>query len=258
MAAAILHDVGRTREFTYGAEFGLSDEGRMLGHLAIGARDGRRGGRRRSRRAAAGAAPLRALPPRPRRRARVARRRSPRRGAGFASPEALALYRLNALDASVKGALEHGLSPAPPDRETARRRTAAGAANESSSARSGTAFEITTPASTPSGERAPTSRPSRDPDVAVAVLAPGADQRHGDDRQQRGRLGADLGLVEEDRQRGHEQDPAADAEQAAERAAGEPEQRCGHVLHQPTSSSTATTTSSSANRSEIARSGSRC
>jgi 3'-5' exoribonuclease len=27
----------------------------------------------------------------------------------FASSEALALYRLNALDASVKGALEHGL-----------------------------------------------------------------------------------------------------------------------------------------------------
>jgi 3'-5' exoribonuclease len=31
-------------------------------------------------------------------------------GGRFASPEALALYRLNALDASVKGALEHGLS----------------------------------------------------------------------------------------------------------------------------------------------------
>jgi 3'-5' exoribonuclease len=28
---------------------------------------------------------------------------------GFASAEALALYRLNALDASVKGALEQGL-----------------------------------------------------------------------------------------------------------------------------------------------------
>ena len=30
-------------------------------------------------------------------------------GRRFASAEALALYRLNALDASVKGALEHGL-----------------------------------------------------------------------------------------------------------------------------------------------------
>ena len=31
-------------------------------------------------------------------------------GRRFGSPEALALYRLNALDASVKGALEHGLA----------------------------------------------------------------------------------------------------------------------------------------------------
>ena len=30
-------------------------------------------------------------------------------GRRFGSPEALALYRLNALDATVKGALEHGL-----------------------------------------------------------------------------------------------------------------------------------------------------
>ena len=37
MAAALLHDIGKTREFTYGAEFGISDEGAMLGHLAIGA-----------------------------------------------------------------------------------------------------------------------------------------------------------------------------------------------------------------------------
>ena len=32
-----------------------------------------------------------------------------RPGGRFGSAEALALYRLNALDASVKGALEHGL-----------------------------------------------------------------------------------------------------------------------------------------------------
>jgi 3'-5' exoribonuclease len=31
-------------------------------------------------------------------------------GKRFRSPEALALYRCNALDAAVKGALEHGLS----------------------------------------------------------------------------------------------------------------------------------------------------
>jgi 3'-5' exoribonuclease len=107
MAAAIVHDVGRTREFTYGAEFGISDEGRMLGHLTIGAElvgatagplpadrrlallncvlshHGADSGPGRARNAAGG----------------------PR---GFASAEALALYRLNALEASVKGALEHG------------------------------------------------------------------------------------------------------------------------------------------------------
>jgi 3'-5' exoribonuclease len=32
-------------------------------------------------------------------------------GQRFASPEALSLYRLNALDAQVKGALEHGAFP---------------------------------------------------------------------------------------------------------------------------------------------------
>jgi 3'-5' exoribonuclease len=31
-------------------------------------------------------------------------------GRRFRSPEALALYRLNAVDAAVKGALEHGLA----------------------------------------------------------------------------------------------------------------------------------------------------
>ena len=38
LTAAITHDLGRTREFTYGAEFGLTDEGRLLGHLVIGER----------------------------------------------------------------------------------------------------------------------------------------------------------------------------------------------------------------------------
>ncbi len=38
LTAAIVHDLGRTREFTYGAEIGLSEEGRLLGHLVIGER----------------------------------------------------------------------------------------------------------------------------------------------------------------------------------------------------------------------------
>ena len=102
MAATILHDVGKVREFTYGAEFGTSDEGRLVGHLVIGAQ-------------IIGEA---AQDLEPERRLAllncVLSHHGPdaipggRRGNGFASAEALALYRLNALDASVKGALEGG------------------------------------------------------------------------------------------------------------------------------------------------------
>src|SRR5205823_7856185 len=38
LTAAILHDMGKTREFSLGAEIGLSDEGRLLGHVTIGER----------------------------------------------------------------------------------------------------------------------------------------------------------------------------------------------------------------------------
>jgi 3'-5' exoribonuclease len=101
MAAALLHDVGKIREFTYGAEFGITDEGRLLGHLAIGAEivGSAAGGLSAERRAALLHCVLShhgADGNRPGSR-------------GFGSPEALALYRLNALDAGVKGALEQGL-----------------------------------------------------------------------------------------------------------------------------------------------------
>ena len=33
LTAALVHDLGKTREFTYGAEIGLSEEGRLLGHV---------------------------------------------------------------------------------------------------------------------------------------------------------------------------------------------------------------------------------
>jgi 3'-5' exoribonuclease len=103
MAAALLHDVGKVREFTYGAEFGISEEGRLLGHLAIGAE------------IIGGAAGDLG----PERRAQLLHCVLSHHGAdggrgagrGFASPEALTLYRLNALEAGVKGALEHGLGP---------------------------------------------------------------------------------------------------------------------------------------------------
>jgi len=99
LAAALAHDIGKTREFAYGAELALSDEGRLLGHLAIGQRmlEERATGMPEARRLALlhcvmahhGAD---ALP-----------------GRRFGSLEALALHRLNALEAGVKGAIDHGL-----------------------------------------------------------------------------------------------------------------------------------------------------
>ena len=102
MAAVLLHDVGKVREFTYGAEFGLSEEGRLLGHLAIGAEivAGACGVLAQDRRAALLHCVLSHHG--------AEGGRGPGRS-GFGNPEALALYRLNALDTAVKGALEQGL-----------------------------------------------------------------------------------------------------------------------------------------------------
>ncbi len=38
LCAAIVHDLGKTREFTYGADIALSEQGRMLGHIQLGLR----------------------------------------------------------------------------------------------------------------------------------------------------------------------------------------------------------------------------
>jgi len=100
LTAAVVHDLGRTQEFTYGAEIGLTEEGRLLGHLVIGERllsERAAGVLDDSRRLALLHCVLCHHGP----------DAAPNRR--FGSPEALALYRLNALDASVKGALEHGL-----------------------------------------------------------------------------------------------------------------------------------------------------
>ncbi len=99
LCAALVHDIGKTREYAYGAEITRTEEGRMLGHVELGLRL-----------IAAHAPP--SLP---------AERRMALEhcvlahhggdGAGAqraASAEALALQRLNALDAAVKGAFEHG------------------------------------------------------------------------------------------------------------------------------------------------------
>jgi len=101
LTAALVHDLGRTREFAYGAEVTRTEEGALLGHLALGLRvidahaPARLDGRRRLALEHC-----------------VMLHHGPREGAGagFASAEAVALFRLNSLDAAVKGAFEHHLA----------------------------------------------------------------------------------------------------------------------------------------------------
>ncbi len=38
ITAALLHDIGKVREFDYSAEIALSDEGALVGHVALGPR----------------------------------------------------------------------------------------------------------------------------------------------------------------------------------------------------------------------------
>jgi 3'-5' exoribonuclease len=100
LSAAIVHDVGKTREFTYGADIERSREGRLLGHVELGLRvisshvpadlDG-------DRRLALEHCVM------------LHHGQEAAGGQRFASAEALALHRLNALDAQVKGAFEHGI-----------------------------------------------------------------------------------------------------------------------------------------------------
>ena len=102
LCAALLHDIGKTREFALGADISLSEEGALLGHVAIGQqlvaeRAGRIDGFPREKllelsHCILGHHGPDGLP-----------------GRRFRSAEALALSRLNSIDAAVKGALEHGL-----------------------------------------------------------------------------------------------------------------------------------------------------
>jgi len=97
IAAALVHDLGKTREFTYGAEIGLSDEGRLLGHEALGVQiiEAHAGDLAADKRVALAHC--------------VLTHHGTPAGRRFGLPEAVALQRLNALDASVKAVLEHGL-----------------------------------------------------------------------------------------------------------------------------------------------------
>jgi 3'-5' exoribonuclease len=102
ITAALVHDLGKTQEFTFGAEIGLSDAGRLLGHVELGLRlldehASRIPTMDAERRLALAHCVLTHHGP----------EHAPNRR--FGSSEALALARINALDAAVKGALEHGL-----------------------------------------------------------------------------------------------------------------------------------------------------
>jgi 3'-5' exoribonuclease len=101
IAAALVHDLGKTGEFTYGAEIGRSREGILLGHVELGLR-------LLAHHAPATLSAERLLELEHCVLCHHGADQAP--GGRFASAEALALYRLNALDAGVKGAVEHGLA----------------------------------------------------------------------------------------------------------------------------------------------------
>jgi 3'-5' exoribonuclease len=102
ICAAIVHDFGKTLEFDLGAEIAYSDAGSLVGHVTLGQqlvaeRARRIEGFPEDKLLALSHCVLAhhgadSLP-----------------GRRFRSAEALALYRLNAVDAAVKGALEQGL-----------------------------------------------------------------------------------------------------------------------------------------------------
>jgi 3'-5' exoribonuclease len=102
ICAALLHDVGKLREFDLGAEIAYSEAGALVGHIVLG-----------QQMIVERAARLEGLPDEKLNAvlhcvlAHHGTDALP--GRRFRTPEALALQRLNALDASVKGALEHGL-----------------------------------------------------------------------------------------------------------------------------------------------------
>jgi 3'-5' exoribonuclease len=104
LSAAIVHDLGKTREFSYGAEIERSREGALLGHVELGLRI-------LAEHAPSSLAAERLLELEHCLICHHGPEHAP--GQRFASPEALALYRLNSLDAHLKGAIEQGLAQSP-------------------------------------------------------------------------------------------------------------------------------------------------
>lgn len=100
LTACLVHDLGRTREFTYAAEVGRTEVGELLGHVELGLRviaePARRAGLDETRWSHLAHCVL-------------THHGAERAGGRFRSAEAATLHRLNALDATIKDALEHGL-----------------------------------------------------------------------------------------------------------------------------------------------------
>jgi 3'-5' exoribonuclease len=109
LTAALVHDLGRTREFTYGAEFGITEQGMLLGHVTIGLQmlEANTAGIDDKRRLALLHCVLCHHGP------------SLAPGGRFASSEAMALYRLNAADAAASGPLRSATGTASSDRSRA-------------------------------------------------------------------------------------------------------------------------------------------
>ncbi len=91
LAAALLHDVGRTETFTGGVTIALSEEGRLLGHVLAGVRMIDAGARELGLADAVLLPLLNA----------VAGHHGPLEGRRLETPEAIALHQANALDARV-------------------------------------------------------------------------------------------------------------------------------------------------------------
>ena len=138
-------------------------------------------------------------------------------------------------------------------RRAGRRRPASARANSRRSACSGSDSAIWTPASTPAIAPSPSTSAARQrtfpysrwrqtPAAAVGRIA--SSER---------RLGVQLRQAEHERQRRHEQDPAADAEQAREHARGQPEHRRQRERPHQTSSQIAMPARSAAKPSESVR-----
>jgi 3'-5' exoribonuclease len=96
LTAAIVHDLGRLREFRLGADIELTEEGRLLGHITLGIQmlgeRMPRAGLDEERRLALSHCVL------------VHHGAAGAPGGRFGSPEAVALYRLNGVDAAVADA----------------------------------------------------------------------------------------------------------------------------------------------------------